>query len=110
MEIRTIGDVEIAVMESKFDSSIAKDEEAALIGLIQGGAGKVICDLSGTEYISSAGLRILLLGAKTLQASGGRLVLCCLRPYVHEIFETAGFTRIFDIYDSEEDALKSFEK
>ena len=107
MKVKTVEDVKVAVMESRFDAYLAKDVEAELAVLIEEGVQKLLCDFSPTEYISSAGLRVLLSTAKRLQKSGGKIVLCSLKPYVHEVFETAGFIRIFKIYDSEEEALKS---
>ncbi|MCX6349177.1 MAG: STAS domain-containing protein [Candidatus Aureabacteria bacterium] len=92
---------------ARFDAYSARDVETALKGLIDGGAQKIVCDFSGTEYISSAGLRVLLSAAKILRKSGGKIVLAGMKPYVREVFETAGFTQLFPIFESEEKALAS---
>jgi len=106
MEIRTVDDVKIAAIVPRFDAYSAKDVEAALQEAIEGGAKKILCDFSQTEYISSAGLRVLLAAAKNLQRNEGQIALSSLKPYVKEVFETAGFIPLFKIYDSEEAALK----
>ena len=106
MEIRTVNEVKVAVLVSRFDAYNAKEVETALKELIESGTKKILCDFSGTEYISSAGLRVLLTTTKSLQKTGGKIALCALKPYVREVFETAGFTQLFKIYESEKDALR----
>ena len=107
MEVRTSGGVKVAIIVPRFDAYTSKEVEATLSNLIQGGANRLLCDFSGTEYIASAGLRVLLSAAKSLQRSKGQMAICSLKPYVYEVFETAGFTQIFKIYTSEEEAIKN---
>jgi anti-sigma B factor antagonist len=56
-----------------------------------------IIDFGGLEYISSAGLRVLLLTQKRVKGSGGGIRLINVRPQIHDIFRYAGFDRIIDI-------------
>ena len=107
MEVRTSGGVKVVTIVPRFDAYTSKEVEATLSNLIQGGANRLLCDFSGTEYIASAGLRVLLSAAKSLQRSKGQMAICSLKPYVYEVFETAGFTQIFKIYASEEEAIKN---
>ena len=107
MEIRTLGEVKVAIIEARLDSYAAKEVEEVFRDLIESGTKKLLCDFSQTEYISSAGLRVVLTAAKSLKKTNGQIALCCLNEFVHEVFETAGFTKIFNIYDSEEEALKN---
>ena len=65
----------------------------------------VLLDLEELSYISSAGLRVVLLTAKKIWKRGGRLVLCSLQPSVQEVMETTNFHRIFSICDSRAQAL-----
>jgi anti-anti-sigma factor len=109
MEIKTIGDVKVAVMAPRFDSYTAEEAGSLLTKFINRGTKKLLCDFSRTEYISSAGLRVLLLTAKGLQKSGGQLALCSLSSHVREVFEIAGLTLLFNIYDSQEHALQDHE-
>ena len=60
------------------------------------------------EYISSAGLRVLLATAKTLKKDNGEVRLCCLKPYVKEVFDIAGFTQIFTVCDTRQEAIEGF--
>jgi len=107
MDINTVGDVRVALLVHRFDAYSSKEVEGAFSDLIQSGCTKLVCDFSGTEYIASAGLRVLLSTAKGLQKAGGQIALCSLKPYVYEVFETAGFTQIFRIYDSQDQAVGS---
>ncbi len=110
METKSVGDLEIAVIPKRFDAYGAQDVETTFKDLIGKGAKRIICDFSQTEYVASAGLRVLLGTAKNLQKQEGILVLCSLRSYVKEVFDTAGFTQIFKIYASTEEAIESLQK
>jgi anti-anti-sigma factor len=107
MEIRTEGDVTTAIMVPRFDASNANDIEMVLQGLIAKGVKKLICDFSQTEYIASAGLRVLLSAAKSLQKSGGQIFIVSMKPFVQEVFEISGFNQIFKVYASQNEALQS---
>ncbi len=107
IEIMTEGDVTVAVVVPRFDAYTANDVETVLQDQIAKGTKKIIVDFSQTEYIASAGLRVLLSAAKSLQKSGGQIVLFSMKPYVYEVFEISGFTQIFKIYASQQEALAS---
>jgi anti-anti-sigma factor len=62
------------------------------------------------EYISSAGLRVVLMAVKELRSRQGKLVLCSLNEYVREVFEVSNFTSIIPIAETVEEALKLLEK
>lgn len=107
METRTSGDISIAALVVRFDAYSAKEVESGITALLDAGCRKLVCDFSRTEYISSAGLRVLLAAAKKLKRLGGGIALCSLKPAVREVFEIAGFTGIFPIFATEAEALKS---
>ena len=66
---------------------------------------QLVLDLSGVDYISSAGLRVLMLARKQAKAQGGTLVVAGLGPVVKEIFEISRFTAVFDIFPTVREAL-----
>lgn len=107
METRTEGDITVTVMVPRFDALTANEVDTALKELIAKGAKKIVCDFSQTDYVASAGLRVLLASAKTLQRQGGMILLCSMKPYVHEVFEISGFTQIFKVFENEKAALRS---
>ena len=89
----------------RVDSTSSAELEAALLGQLDAGRTRVAVDLEGVEYISSAGLRVLLMLAKKLRGQSGRLVLCAMPESVRLVFELAGFLPIFEIDDSRAAAL-----
>ena len=81
----------------RVDSNTAGELERRLLSRLAAGERQLVIDLADVEYISSAGLRVLLLALNKLKAAGGRLALCSMGQSVREVFELAGFTAIFII-------------
>jgi len=82
--------------------------EKKLMDLIDNREEKILVDCSKMDYVSSSGLRILLMALKKITMAKGKFVLCCLQENIREIFEISGFTNIFEIYATQEEALKVF--
>ena len=101
---RTSNDVHIVAISGSLDSGTAPDAQKSLDAVVAG-AKKVVLDFSGLDYISSAGLRVLLGAAKHLRASGGKLGMFGLNQSVREVFEISGFSTILSVYQSEAEAL-----
>jgi len=72
----------------------ANEAEATVKGILKGGTQRLLFDLSRMEYISSAGLRVILMAVKELRNKKGKVVLCGLTPYVKEIFDVSNFLLI----------------
>ncbi len=104
VEERTAGAV-VLQPSGRLDSVTAKTFETTLIGKLEAGVSKVVLDLSRLDYISSAGLRVVLIAAKKLKGAGGALVLCDLSPSVREVFEVSGFVSVLDIHPDRAAAL-----
>jgi len=69
---------------------------------------KVIIDFGELDYISSAGLRMLLMSAKTIKKSNGKIVLFAMKDFIKEVFDMAGFTPLFIIMQTQKDAIAEF--
>ena len=110
MEIKTEGDITVAFIVPRFDAYFANEIDSALRELITKGSKKIICDFSQTDYVASAGLRVLLSAAKSLQKIGGQIVMASLKPYVYEVFEISGFTQLFKIFSSQSEAIQALNK
>jgi anti-sigma B factor antagonist len=81
-----------------------------LYGLIESeGRTKLILNFASVKFISSAGLGKLVVLQKKMNARGGTLRFCCIRPEVHGVFTVTQLDRLFDIRDSEADALAAFD-
>lgn len=104
MEISHDGEITAVLIDSRFDTLTSKEIESKLLEVVDGGSKKILIDFSKTEYISSAGLRVMLSVAKKLQKNGGKIVLSCMKPFVYDVFKMAGFVQIFQIYDNKEQA------
>jgi anti-anti-sigma factor len=89
----------------RIDSATGPAFEHDVLQQIDGGQRRLLLDFADLVYISSAGLRIVLLAAKRMKSAGGRLVLCSLNPQIAEVFEISGFNRILDIHPSRDTAL-----
>ena len=100
------GGVLVVALRGRLDTTTSPDLEKRLLGHVDAGARQVVLDLEGIEYISSAGLRVLLLVAKKLRTGGGDVVLCALGPAVRQVFELAGFLSIFPIEPSRAAAVE----
>jgi len=95
----------VAKVEGRVDSSNSQDFERQLQGAIGEDVQAVVVDLGQLAYISSAGLRVVLLVAKTLGQRNVSISLCALGDPVQSVFEISGFNRIIQIYDTQADAL-----
>jgi anti-anti-sigma factor len=73
--------------------------------VVAGDANKLLLDMVGLSYISSAGLRIVLQAAKQMKTKGGRLALCSLKEQIKEVFDISGFSGILDISSTPEEAM-----
>jgi anti-sigma B factor antagonist len=106
MDIReeTVGGVHLVSASGRLDSGSAGALEAVLPARVQA-HDKVLLSLSDVAYVSSAGLRVLLIGAKAARANGHKLVLSGLAPSVREVFDISGFTSIFAIEPDVDSAL-----
>jgi anti-anti-sigma factor len=71
---------------------------------------RLLFDFSGTDYISSAGMRVLLKIVHAVAGWSGTIVFSSLNAHVEYIFEIAGFKKIFSIYETTEKALKHLKK
>ncbi len=109
MEIteRRTADIVILSVSGKLDTMAAKTFEARILAQIESGVRRFVVDLAQLDYISSAGLRVFVLAAKRLDSASGKIVLCALKGPVKEVFDIAGFSSIFSVYGSQDDALKN---
>ncbi|HWR39236.1 MAG TPA: STAS domain-containing protein [Patescibacteria group bacterium] len=109
MESKRLGAVCVLQILTKVDGNSSREVEVEISRIWEEGNRKLICDLSQTEYISSAGLRVFLSALKRSQKAGGQMILCGLKPGILEIFNMAGFTGLFQICEREGDAFRRFE-
>jgi|SRR5947199_315220 anti-anti-sigma factor len=98
-------DVTIVAVSGRLDSQTARQFSNRLGELVGGGQSHLLIETSQLNYIGSAGLRALLLGARQAAEHGGWLALCNLNGPVQGMVETAGLAAVFKTYPTREAAL-----
>ena len=106
LQTRDTADVKIVDCEGELDTNTVRDAEARLNGLLEDGAQKILVNFERLDFVSSAGLRILLATAKRLTGADSSLKISDLNETVHEVFEISGFITILSVYKTEEEALQ----
>jgi anti-anti-sigma factor len=89
----------------RLDTNTSGSLESRLLRALAEGEASLTVDLERIDYVSSAGLRVLLMIAKRLRPPAGRLVLCGLTPAVRQTFDLAGFSALFAIEPSRDAAV-----
>jgi len=102
--------VRVFELTGRLDAVKTEAAIAQVHAAIAEGARKVLLDMAGVTFLSSSGLRALLLVRKELLAHDGDLRLCELRPEVQEVFAITGFTQVFTIHRSRAEALDAFRR
>jgi len=99
VEIREDHEHGVAVVApvGRVDSTTSAALDQRLTRLITGGERRIVVDFAGVDYISSAGLRVMLTLAKKTRDTGGALALCGMGDLVREVFGLAGFLPLFAI-------------
>ena len=108
MEINTerVGDALIVMpSENRVDGTNARDFQIGLETAIDETDQAVIFDAETLTYISSAGLRAILLVVKSINRQGGKFAVCSLSDPIREIFSISGFDNIIPIESTRDDAL-----
>jgi len=112
MELHTQEVVGVIVMrvEGRIDHLTAKGFENGLLPLLNectGETKKAVLDLSGVTYMSSAGLRVLMLAARQCQKQHRVIVLAALQPMLQEVFRISRFDMLFKTFDTVQAALEA---
>ncbi|MCL6510222.1 MAG: STAS domain-containing protein [Anaerolineae bacterium] len=94
-------------LAGRLDATTVGQLERALTDAQLSGNRVIVIDLSDLTYVSSSGLRVLLTGRSNTRKRGGEVFLCSLRPPVREVFEMVGFTAVFTIFDTLEQAMEA---
>ncbi|MBX3180028.1 MAG: STAS domain-containing protein [Candidatus Hydrogenedentes bacterium] len=93
-------DASLLSLVGRLDELATAEVEQAFTNVLNNENQGLIVDLAGVEYVSSSGLRVLLMLMKAMKNQQRPLKLCNLSPFVAEVFEVSNFAVLFDIYDS----------
>lgn len=103
--IEETGEKRIMRIEGRIDATSAPILEQKISALMDEGHKRFLLDFSKVDYLSSAGMRVLLSATKKLKVKEGELALCSMHEEVMEIIKMAGFERILSIYRTEKEAF-----
>ena len=95
-------------LTGRLDSNTSPALEEKIFEAIGSGSRQMVVDFEDLDYISSAGLRVILKTTKALKRSDGKIILCSMQDYVREVFEIAGFDSFLPIAGKLDDALTKF--
>jgi len=105
------GDILVLSPEGRIDHANSEEfrrEVGPFIDRCKKDGERIVLDLNGVDYISSAGLRCFMLAEKQAHAQGGTIVVAAMQPVVQEIFEISRFTLVFETFATVGDALSRF--
>lgn len=95
----------VLLVGGRLDAVTAPEFQQECEKIMDGGCVKIVADMAGLEYISSAGLRSILASAKKLKAAQGELRFSGLEGMVAEVFSMSGFTSMFPIFTTVDEAV-----
>lgn len=108
--IESAGDITFIRPEGFIDAHTAPELEKVIKGLLAQGRYKVVIDFESMEYISSAGLGVLMGAISTFREHQGDLKLVQLPSKVFKVFDLLGFTKLFEIFDTPSEAVAAFKE
>lgn len=106
--VELCGDVTLVHVSGSVDGHTAEDLQRVFSREVQAGHHRLVADFGGVDYTSSAGLRVLLATVKQTRSHGGDLRLAAPRPEVRKVLDLSGFTSILRVFDTVDDAVRSF--
>ncbi|MCE2398360.1 MAG: STAS domain-containing protein [Gemmatimonadetes bacterium] len=108
VETSYAGSIAVAEVDGRIDSANAKEFDEELSAIIGKGVSSLVIDCGGLSYISSAGLRVLLIAIRRTNEAGGGLALCAVPDHVREVLEVSGFVRLTKVFATADEAKESF--
>jgi len=102
------GNVNLLSLSGRLDAYSATELEKKLDSLIEASQNCLVIDLEKLDYISSSGLRVFLAALKKAKKQQGDIKLACMKPFIKEVFDIAGFSQLFNIFDTREAAVTAF--
>lgn len=106
--VEKVGNVALVRVSGSVDGLTADSLQTTFREQVESGSARVVADLGGVEYTSSAGLRALLATVKLARQQGGDLRLAAVQPAVLRVLDLSGFTTILKLYPDVEAAVESF--
>jgi anti-anti-sigma factor len=110
MDVTNLANVALVTIAGRIDHVSAPAFESELLPQVEGCTGeekKLLLDCSALDYVSSAGLRVLMIAAKRCRKQNGTMVLAALQPTIQEILRISRFDTVFELFPSVQAALEA---
>lgn len=107
---RSANAVQILDLKGELDAHTASELEAALQKCQQDGRNRIVVNGANLQYISSAGLGVFMAYIEEVREEQGDIKIAALQPKVYNVFDLLGFPMLFDIVETEEEAVAKFEE
>lgn len=98
-------DVTVLVVQGRIDTHTAPQFGERIGGLAGVNGGRILVDLNGVRYMSGAGFRVLLIGARLAEQSNSRFALCALSEDLYRLFEQGAFIQLFTLYTTRDEGV-----
>lgn len=103
----TKGEVFILHIKGRLDALSSPTAEKKIFDAINNGQQKLLLDMSGVTYLSSAGMRMLLSTTKKLRSISGKMVISGMTPNVLDVLKMSGFDHVLELFKTEEEAMRN---
>lgn len=108
MDTDNTGSASVVKAKGRIDSETAPEFEQALLQLVNDNRSKIVLNLQGVEFLSSAGLRAMVKALKGAQSCGGDVRLVAVPDVIKGILLTVGLNQMFKMFPTTEEALVGF--
>jgi anti-sigma B factor antagonist len=110
MEITSVqhNDITIASVVGDLDAATSAEATAFLAAAIDAGHAKLVIEMAGVTYLSSAGLRVILGATRQARSSGGDLCLAGAASDIRRVLDMSGFSKLIKTFATAADAVASF--
>ena len=105
LTVRDLDNILICSLEGRLDTNTSAEVSEELLDHVAGSDRRVVINLQGLTYISSMGLRVLVMAAKAVNGAGGGLKLCCATPPVRKVLEISALDTLLGYHAELEEAL-----
>jgi anti-anti-sigma factor len=104
-QVEEKGDIIVVRVQGRLDAASSPQLEKKLNSIVESGHFKLILNLGGVDYLSSAGMRLMLSVSKKLKHLEGKVVACSLNEDVMDVIKMAGFHQVLELYPTEEESF-----
>ena len=105
MTEKTVGPVTVLTpRENRIDASVATAFKGQIVDFTNRGTSTIALDLGGVDFMDSSGLTAIISSLKTVNLSGGKMVVCNLTPNVLKLFKLTKLDKVFQVYPDENKA------